>query len=150
MALDLSSIMNKSADDVKRPIPFNDGLYYGIIKGYQVIESPNKKTPGCELTVGFTHAHPETDLTGYDEKGEAVQLDPTDKEFRYTFWLSDAALFMLIEFAQSLGIDTNGRSIGEIIPMLVSQPVLASLAKAPRKPPQEGFYNNIEKLTKAA
>jgi hypothetical protein len=148
--MNLASLLNTSADEAKRPVPFNDGTYYGSITAHKFVESRQKKTPGVEYTIVLTHADDDVDLTGYDEKGEAVQLDPNGKEFRTTFWLTENSLFMLKEFIESCGLETSGRSFQELIPAVTGQPVIVSVSKAPYQAPREGFFNQIDRVVGAA
>lgn len=143
--MNLASLLNTNASEVKRPIPFNDGTYFGTIASYKFIESALKKTPGVEYTVTLSHAHEDTDLTGYDENNEEVNLDPAGKNFRTTYYLTENSLFMLKDFIKSLGIEVEGRTLGELIPQVVGQPVTVDLVKTPNKD-NTGFFNQINKL----
>jgi hypothetical protein len=143
--MNLASLLNTNASDIKRPIPFNDGTYFGTIKSYKFIESALKKTPGVEYTVELSHAHDDTDLTGYDENNEEVQLNPAGKSFRTTYYLTENSLFMLNDLLKALGIEVSGRTLGELIPQAVGQPVMVDLVKSPNKD-NTGFFNQINKI----
>jgi hypothetical protein len=147
--MNLASLLNTSADSAKRPIPLNDGTYFGTIKSHEFIESKQKKTPGVQYNIELTHAHDDVDLTGYDEDGAEVQLNPAGKNFRYTLWLSENSMFMLKEFIKSFGITVEGRSFAELIPQVVGQPVVVDIVKSPRTD-GSGFYNDIAKVAPAA
>jgi hypothetical protein len=149
MSVNLSALLNTSADEVKRPVPLNDGSYYGVVKSHAMVESREKKTPGVEYTVELTHAADGTDLVGYDEDNNEVTLEPTGKQFRTTFYLTENSLFMLKDFIKSLGIEVSGRTLGELIPMAIGQPVLCSITKVPRRGEGGGFYNNLDKVVGA-
>lgn len=149
-APNLAALLSADAGSVKRPVPFNDGTYYGAVKGFQFVESDKKKTPGVEYEVELTHAAEGTDLTGYDEDGEVVTLNPAGKRYKSTFWLTDNSLFMLKDFIKSCGIEVEGRSFQELIPQVIGQPVICSITKSPSKREGGGFYNNLEKIVGAA
>lgn len=150
MAPNLASLLNTSTDEAKRPIPLNDGTYYGTVKSHEFVESTKKKTPGVQYNIELTHAADDVDLTGYDEDGKEVPLNPAGKNFRHTLWLSEGAMFMLKDFIKSCGVEVEGRTFNEIIPQVVGQPVICSVTKTPRQGEDGGFYNNIDKCTGAA
>lgn len=147
--VNLAALLSTTADTAKRPVPFNDGTYYGTVKSYQIVESKEKKTPGVEYTVTLTHAADGVDLTGFDEDNQQVTLNPAGKEFKTTFYLTENSLFMLKDFIKSCGIEIEQRTFQELIPQPVGQPVICSITKSPRRQ-GEGFYNNLEKVVGAA
>jgi len=147
--VNLAALLNTDAGQAKRPVPFNDGTYFGIIKSQEFTESKTKKTPGVQYNIELTHAADDTDLTGQDEEGNDVQLNPAGKVFRTTFWVSENSLFMLKDFIKSFGIEVEGRSFAELVPQVVGQPVMVDLTKSPRTS-GEGFYNDIAKVVPAA
>jgi hypothetical protein len=140
-APNLSSLLNKPADEVKRPVALPDGTYYGIIKSHQFTESKQKKTPGVEYTVGLTHAHDDVDLSDFNEEGGTLD----EKQMRTTFWLSDGALFMLTDFITSCGVESAGRSLGELIPQVHGQPVVLDVVRKPTES-GEGFFNQVRSV----
>jgi hypothetical protein len=148
--VNLAALLSTTADQAKRPVPFNDGTYYGVIKGFQMVESDKKKTPGVEYDVELTHAAEGVDLVGYDEDGQTVQLNPAGVHKRTTFWITENSLFMLKDFIKSCGIEVENRTFQELIPQVVGQPVICSITKSPSNRPEGGFYNNLEKVVGAA
>ena len=137
----LASLLNTRASDVKRPVALPDGTYYGIIKSHEFTQSSQKKTPGIQYNIGLTHAHEDVDLSDFQEAGGVL----TDKTMRTTFWLSDGALFMFTDFVTSLGIEAGDRSLGELAPLPVGQPVILDVVAKPNRA-GDGFYNEIAKV----
>ena len=140
----LASLLNKSADDVKRPVPLPDGTYFGIIESHEFTESSQKKTPGVQYNIRLTHAHEDVDLSDFESEGGVV----AEKNMRTTFWLSENALFMLTDFIAACGIETSGRQLGELVPQVIQQPVMVDVVRKPNKQ-GDGFYNEIRSLKSA-
>lgn len=150
-APNLASLLNKNADEAKRPIAFNEGTYFGVIKSHEFGESSQKKTPFVQYNIELTHAHDDVDLVGYDEDGKEVELNPAGKMVNATFYLSDNALFMLKDFIKGFNIETEGRTFNELIPQPVGQPVQVELNRLPNKD-GTGFFNprNVDKCSPVA
>lgn len=140
------SALNKSASEVKRPVALNEGTYYGRIISHEIGESSKKKTLGVTYHVELTHAEDGVDLTGVDDKGNEVQLDPRGKKLRTTFWITDDSTYRLTDFIQSLGIETGDRSLKELVPQPVNQQVMVELTKEPNKD-NTGYFNDIRSIT---
>jgi hypothetical protein len=147
-APNLASLLNKPADDVKRPVALPDGTYYGIIQGHEFIESSQKKTPGVQYNIQVTHPHEDVDMSDYVDEKTGEALDPREKKMKTIFYLSEGALFMFTDFVESLGIETSGRSIGELVPLPTGQPVQMDVIRKPNKD-GTGFYNELKKVTGA-
>lgn len=142
MAPNLSALLKTNADDVKRPIPVPDGTYYGVIVKHEIVESGKKKTPGIQYTIRLTHAHEDVDLSSYE--GEI-----SGKEMRTTFWVSDNSLFMLKEFVESCGLVTEGRTLEELYPQVISQPVILDVVTKITED-GKGSYNQINSVKGAS
>lgn len=138
--VNLATLLNTSADDVKRPVALPDGTFYGVVKSHQFIESKQKKTPGVEYTVRLTHAHEDVDMSEYENTDDAKPLN--ERDMRVNFWLSEGALFMLTDFIESTGVDTAGRTLNELIPQAVGKPVVLDVTRRPTEQ-SDGFYNNV-------
>lgn len=143
-APNLAALLNTKADEVERPLALPDGTYFGIIRRHEFITSSQKKTPGVQYTSEITHAHEDVDLADYlDKDGNTKEV--RGKEVRSTFWLSEKALFMLTDFIESCGIDPAGRSLGELIPQVIGQPVVLDIVRTPLDS-GEGFRNEIRSV----
>lgn len=144
-APNLASLLNTRASDVKRPVALPDGTFYGIIKSHEFVQSSQKKTPGIQYNIGLTLAHEDVDLSDFQEAGGVL----TEKTMRTTFWLSEGALFMFTDFLASLGIEPGDRTLGELAPLPVGQPVILDVVAKPNKA-GDGFYNEISKVKGAS
>jgi hypothetical protein len=136
MAPNFASLLNKPADDVKRPVTLPDGTYFGTIKSHELAESSQKKTPYVRYNVELTHAHDDTDTEGEDPAGKKVRVD---------FYITDESTYRLIDFCGSCGITTEGRSLGEIIPQPIGQTVMVDIVKKPSQNDPEQYFNEVRK-----
>lgn len=135
-----SHLLNKPADDVKAPVQLPDGTYYGTIQNHEFGESSQKKTPYVQYNILVTHADEGTDTEGVEVSG---------KKMNTKFYLSDEAQFMLVNFIKSFGIETSGRSLGELIPQVQGQSVMLDVVKQPNQA-GDGFFNTIKKVSAPA
>lgn len=142
--MNLASLLNKPAEEVRRPVALPEGTYYGTVKTHEFITSSQKKTPGVEYTLALTHAHEDVDLSEFQSAGGALE----DKTLKTTFWLSENALFMLTDFIASTGIEAAGRTLGELIPQPVGQPVILDVSCDPNKQ-GDGYHNKVRRVTGA-
>lgn len=142
MAVDFTSLLSKPLDDVKAPIPLPAGTYYGIIKEYKFDESQEKKTPFIRFSIQLTGAGDDV----YVE--EVASIDWSKKQLRKDFYLTEAALFRLKKFLESLGIDTVGKSFDSLIPETQGATVLAEVTQRPNtRNPEEPPFNDIKTLS---
>lgn len=149
MAPNLSELLNKTQADAPRPVALPDGTYYGTIKSQEFMESSQKKTPGCRYTVQLTHAHEDVDLSEEQQNPDFKPVaERTVANNGTTLWLSEGALFQFFDFMQSLGIETEGRSIKELAPQPVGQPVMLDIVRLPNKD-GTGFFNDVRRMTAA-
>lgn len=141
-APNLATLLSTKADEVTRPIALPEGTYFGIIKEHKFGESSKKKTPLVEYSVQLTHAHADVDLSEVEnEKG----FKPVgERVFRHSLYLSDNALFMLTDFIKSCGVATEGRTLNELIPSVVGQPVVMDIAANPTED-GKGQWNEVKR-----
>lgn len=140
------SALNRTADQVKRPVQLNDGTYFGTIRDHRLDESSKKKTLFVEYTVELTHAHEDTDLQGVDDKGNEITIEPAGKKMKTTFYFTEDAEYRLKDFFESLGISTEGRTWKELLPQAIGQQVMVEVAKKPNTR-GDGFFNDITKIS---
>lgn len=147
---DFTKLLSTPTSEIHKPKPLPVGTYQGTIKSFKLEEQKTPKDtenpvkPVCNLVCGFVA--PMNDVE-QDELTEALQgADLSTKARNYTFWLTSDAQYRLVEFAASLGIPTEGRTLGEIIPELVNQPVYISVVHidSTRNPGEK--FDNIDKL----
>ncbi len=141
MAVNFRQILSVKADDVKAPAPLPEGTFHGTIDRFEFGESKNNKTPYLRYSVKLTHAG--EDVSPSDLEG--VEL--ASRKLSNDFWLTNDALFRLTDFIKSLGIDTTGRSLDELVPETLNMPVVVYVTQRmnPEKP-EEPPRNNIKSM----
>jgi hypothetical protein len=141
MAVNFRSLLSVKADDVKAPSPLPEGTYHGNIDRYEFGESQNKKTPYIRYTVKL-HSSGE-DVAQEDLEG----IELSSRKLTQDFYLTTDALYRLKDFIASLGIQTEGRTLEELIPETVNMSVVAYVIQRmnPEKP-EEPPRNNIRSL----
>lgn len=114
-ATTFESILDTPADSVERPKPLPVGTYNAIIRGqYEEDVSAIKKTPFVRFTYAFQSAEPDVNEDDLEEAltskdGTVTKL--TEKTIKDTYYTSAAALFMLTEMLERIGIELENKSI---------------------------------------
>lgn len=115
MSADFNDLLDTNLDDVKAPVPLPIGTYSFTVKNYELDKSSQKQTPFVRFLVNPTAAHDDV-----DEDMLAEVENWQQKNLRATFYLTDAALFMLKNFLEeACGLDVAGKTIKELIPEAV-------------------------------
>jgi len=143
---DFSKLMSTPTSEIHKPKPLPEGTFQGIIKSHKLDEAKTKEGPKpiLELTCSFVAPMDDVDQ---DELTEALQGRPLNEiTRRYTFWLTPEAQYRLVEFADSLGIAVEGRTLGEIIPELAQQPVYMSVVRVTSNRNPEEQFDSIDRL----
>lgn len=127
MAVNLASLLKRPVTQVKAPVTLESGLYYGVIKEYELGLSEKKKTPFLEYRGFFERAHEETDAGGIADSEIA------GKKWSVSFWLnSDEGFYRLLQFLRSCGLeipDSEEVSFDAYVPQVVSETVLVNVEK---------------------
>jgi hypothetical protein len=132
---DFSALLKRPAGEAKRPPELFPGDYYGLIKGHEVGDNNQNKTPYVRYQVvlqdwpensadEWSVMDPETQSSYTVAKSD---VDLSKRQMRKDFYLTDDALWRLDEFIRSCGIDPRGRDYEEIIPTLIGQPVMVEV-----------------------
>jgi hypothetical protein len=127
MPVNFNELLQKPTADVKKPPVLNDGLYYGVLGQFSLQESRQKKTPFASYPVTLTGAVDGVDLV--DDEGNPIDVNGVKKQV--DMYLSENAQFRIVELAKNLGLDTEGLTLGQVLPMLVGQTVLLEINKVP-------------------
>lgn len=138
MAPNFASLLNKPADDVKRPVTLPDGTYFAVVKSHELGESAQKKTPYVRYHLEVTEADPDTDTEGVEIQGKKMRAD---------FYITDESTYRLTDFIASCGVETAGRSLGEVIPQVIGQTVMIDVTRRPNERDPEQYFNEIRKIT---
>lgn len=137
---DFASLLSAPVDSFERPPLMPKGTYRGTLIKHEFGKSKNKGTPYVEFTARVDDAGP--DINSADLKG--VRLD--GKTFSESFYLTPDAMYRLKEFLQSLGIKTEGRSVGEAIPDTAGGQVLMFVDHAPSQRNKDEFYARLTSM----
>lgn len=105
----LRDLLSRPADGFKAPPPLPAGTYYGTISGTEYGESREKKTPYVRFTVKLMS--PGQDI----EPSMLEGIDLSRRDQRVDFFLTEDAVFRLVEFARTCNIAPEGRALSEII-----------------------------------
>lgn len=112
--MNISDLLKVSCDDVKVPQPVPVGHYLMNYVRQEAGESSKKKTPYIEMH--FTIAGPDENFGDVDmEEVKTTSENWNKKEYKYTFYLTEASLFMFKEFFEFAGIDTIGKNFEELL-----------------------------------
>jgi glutaredoxin-related protein len=150
---DFSALLSKPTSEIKKPKPMPEGTYMGLVlkQEYREADTPkdkeNPKKPVCQYSVRLTEALDDVDQADLADalQGEDITAKrPMD----YDFWLTPDAQYRVVEFAQSCGVPTEGRTLGEIIPECVNQTVRVSVVKVQSKKPgqEDTWFANISNM----
>lgn len=125
MPTEMMDLLRKPMNEIERPKLLPAGTYYGIIKSHELGKSTQKKTPFVRFHVALTGAGEDVD----QELLEGIEL--AKKILRRDFFLTEDALFRVKDFLASLGIEVEGRSLGECIPEAIGQSVMLTVRHRP-------------------
>jgi len=121
--VDFKSLLSRPTDDIKKPLALPAGTYYAMIKGYELGESKQKKTPFVRFN--FTLTGPGEDISPEDLEG----VDLGKKALRTDFYLTPDSEYRLKDFIESIGIPTQGRTFFELLPECASKDVLLDVTQ---------------------
>lgn len=107
--VDLSALLSKPAEDVKPPVPLNDGIYLAQVESFT---SKTVKTKDGDKTV---IVFPSKVLQAL-EVGADNEPDALPKVRRVEFWVENDSLYKLVGFlADHLGISQGGKTVMEMV-----------------------------------
>lgn len=132
-------LLQKPLDGVSRPKALPNGTFLGMTKAYQLLESREKKTPYVEYELGVT-------APGDGVDPEAMQGVATSKSLKKQFYLTQDSLYRIKEFIESLHIDTRGRTLQELLPQTVNQPVIMDVIQKPSRNGDGSFFNEVNNI----
>lgn len=140
MAVDFKGILSRPVEEIKAPPPFPMGTYLSRIKGHEMVESGQKKTPGVRFTLNPFQAQADVD------QEQLTEFGALDKEIRLTFWVSEDSAYRLKEFlVDHLGL--VGNSLDEMIPQATNQTCQTYITQ---KLTEDGrTFSEVQKTAKA-
>jgi len=142
-ATSFESILDTPADEVERPKPLPAGTYTAIVRGLpEYGESTKKKTPFVKFALALISADEDVDedeltelLTNKD--GEVIPL--TEKSISSTYYTTPDALFRLTDFLEHCGIESEGKTVRQMIDETPNCEVKIKVAHRPSEDGQQIF-----------
>lgn len=127
MATNLSAILDKPADSFQAPPPLPVGGYHCVVQGLpEQIESSKKKTPGFRFLLT---------PVAYDEDVDEKELEAIGglegKTIRNDQWVTEGSAFMLREFLENCGIDSDGKTLAQMIDEVPNTEVMVYIKHTP-------------------
>lgn len=142
----LSDILSRPATEFNFPPPLPIGGYHCVVAGLpEQIVSSEKKTPGFKYTLKPIGTDEDVDA---EELAKLGGLD--GKTIFHTCWISqdpnkvETTVAMMREFLEHCGIDSEGKSINEMIDEVPNAEVMVFLKHTPLQG-REGFRAEIAK-----
>lgn len=127
MATNLSSILDRPATDFVAPPPLPAGGYHCVVTGLpEQIESSKKKTPGFRFTLTPVAVDEDVDATELEAIGGLE-----GKTIRNDMWVTENSVFMLREFLEHMGIESEGKSLGAMIDECPNREVMVYMRQEP-------------------
>lgn len=149
---DFSELLSKPTEEIKKPKPLPEGSYQVLISAHKYDEAKTKEGPKAivRLTCRFQEAMDDVDEADLSDALQGEVL--TTKSATYDMWLTPDAQYRVVEFAKSLGVETEGTTLGQIIPEFVNQSAMATVVQVQsNKPGQDDvFFSNITNLVGTA
>lgn len=109
-------LLNTEVATVERPPPMPEGTWSFMVLSYENIKSSQKNTPGVQFTLKPIGAGDDVEADALEEYLEKVVLADVKKAGNdTTFWMTGAALPMLREFIEKLGIDITGKTFKQAL-----------------------------------
>lgn len=105
-------ILNRPADDIKPPPVLPVGTYHTVVIGL-----PEKGKSSKKQTDYFKFVHKiVAPLEDVDTEALAeVEGGVSGKEVDNTFYITEKSAFMLVQFLQNLGVETEGKSLAACV-----------------------------------
>lgn len=141
MTSKLQALLNARADEQEKPKPLPAGHYYVVFGPAKFTEVNDTDVAEMQLTVKSAGED-------VDQEELTAQGGIGDRKLRYSFWLSEDRLWQVTKTAQELGIDVEGKGIGQIIAAFQNQPAMARVVHKPGKNGEE-IYANVDKIMAA-
>jgi len=141
----LSTILDRPATEFNAPPPMPTGGYHCVITGLpEQIESSQKKTPGLRFLLK---------PVGIDEDVDEKELEAIGglegKIIRNDMWLTENSAFMLREFLEHCGIDSEGKTLAGMIDEAPNCEVMVYIKHTPLQG-REGFRAEVAKTAPVA
>lgn len=122
-APNFSSILDQQASDIEPPKNLPVGSYVCLVDGrHETGESSQKKTPYVRFTLRPTEAMEDVDQEALEEAGGIGS-----QTIRADFYLTENSAYRLKEFLEHCGIDSEGRTIRQMLDDAPGSTVIATI-----------------------
>lgn len=113
MSANFAELLDRKADQAKRPPPIPAGTYEAEILGHDTGVSSKKQTPYLQMNFKLLAPMDDVDVDAFEEFGGQAKL--MKKALNEKFYLTEDAEFRLREFFEnSLGMDITGKTFLEL------------------------------------
>ena len=141
----LSVILDRPATEFNAPPPMPTGGDHCVVSGLpEQIESSVKKTPGFRFLLK---------PVAVDEDVDAQELETIGglegKMIRNDMWLTENSAFMLREFLEHCGIDSEGKTLSQMIDECPNTEVMVYIKHTPLQG-RDGFRAEVAKTAPMA
>jgi hypothetical protein len=136
---DFNALLDKQADDIKAPQPLPLGTFVLLVTGKEFGQSSQKKTPYVRFL--FRPQQAEADVDPATLEG----VDLSSVKLRDDFYLTDPAMYRLVNFIKACGIQTEGRRLMDLVNSTEGAYVKAHIKVVPnRNDPTHAGFNEID------
>jgi len=134
----LTSILDRTQNEIERPKPIPAGTYTFVIKGLpERGKSKQKGTPFIEYTLQAISASDDVDadeLKDWMKRKDGTSRALSDYTTKATFYTTEEALYRLTDFFKHCGIDEDDeRTLSELAETVVGSQVMGYIAHEPSK-----------------
>jgi hypothetical protein len=136
-----SALLQTNTSEIEKPKPMPAGHYQFNIVGHEFGQSSQKKTDYVQFNV-----NPLAAGSDVDEDLLAQVKNWQGKKMNVKYYITEDALWRLVEFLNMIGLDTEGRSLEELIPETVNMQCWAYIKnEISTKNPEEtiAFIENV-------
>lgn len=123
MATNFRELLSTPMDEIKRPPVLPQGTYHGVVGKHTFGESKQKKTPFVQYDL--TLQSPGDDI----DESQMEGIDLGKRNMNVTYYLTEDSRYRVKEFLESLGVQTEGRGLGECIPEAVNARVVVAITQ---------------------
>ncbi len=137
--VDLSALLSKPAEDVKAPVPFNDGIYLCQVENF-TSKAVTTKDGDKTIIVFNTKVLQELEVGVPNEPGSM----PRNRRVEY--WLDAESLWKLKEFLEKLGIEGGGKTLMEMVneaPQRLFRAMIVQSSYTPKGKTEAQMIDNI-------
>lgn len=109
--VDFTKLLAQTEEQVERPVPLPEGSYEAAIKGFDLGESAEKKTPYVEVSFEILEAKGDVDPAELAK----IEKGVTGKKVKRKFYLTAESTFMLWDFFGDVGLTTQGKTTQQLL-----------------------------------